>query len=195
MEYSSCKTACASDFFLRTLQFSGDPMHTVKVLNKLVHQSVPSIHCVRLNTLMVSIEALTQGARASVTSLGRGLNGKVYDKHKIKRVDRLLSNDHLYHERHGIYSALIRQLLKSLPEPIITIDWSPLCADQSWQLLRAAVPVGGRALTLYEEIHPQSKLGNRKIQNRFLDQLASMIPPLCRPIIVADMWFGCVRGP
>jgi hypothetical protein len=164
-------------------------MHTVKVLHKFLRQSVPSIHAIRLNTFMGSIQALTQGAQASVTSLGRGLTGKVYDKHKIKRMDRLVSNNHLYHERHGIYEALTRKILAGIPEPIVTIDWSPLCADQSWQLLRAAIPVGGRSLTLYEEVHPQSKLGNRKIQHQFLDQLAAMIPASCCPIIVADSGF------
>lgn len=103
-------------------------------------------------------------------------------------LNRLLSNSHLFHERHAIYAALARRLVKGLPVPIIAIDWSPLCADQSW-LLRAALPVGGRAITLYEEVHPQSKLGNRKIQHLFLDRLATMIPASCRPIIVADSGF------
>lgn len=164
-------------------------MHTIKVLHTLLVQSAPSIHATRLNALMAAVQALTQGANACVTSLGRGLTGKVYDKHKIKRMDRLLSNETLYQETQTIYTALTRQLVKGLPEPIIAIDWSPLCADQSWHLLRAAIPVGGRSLTLYEEVHPQSKLGNRKIQHRFLDQLAIMIPHTCHPIIVADAGF------
>jgi hypothetical protein len=164
-------------------------MHTAKVLHKLLIQSVPSIHATRLNTVIVSVQALTQGARATVTSLGRGLMGKAYDKHKIKRVDRLLSNARLYQERHSIYNALTRRLLLGLSEVIIAVNWSPLCADQSWQLLRAAIPVGGRSLTLYEEAHPQSKLGNRKVQHQFLKQLATMVPATCRPIIVADSGF------
>ena len=138
---------------------------------------------------MHTAKSLTLGARATVTSLGRGLIGKAYDKHKIKRADRLLSNARLYQERHSIYSALTRRLLLGLSEVIIAIDWSPLCADQSWQLLRAAIPVGGRSLTLYEEVHLQSKLGNRKIQHQFLKQLATMSPANCRPIIVADSGF------
>jgi hypothetical protein len=115
--------------------------------------------------------------------------GEAYDKHKIKRVDRLLSNAQLYQERHLIYCALTRRLLQGLSQAIIAIDWSPLCADQSWQLLRAAIPVGGRSLTLYEEVHPQSKLANRKVQHQFLQQLAVMIPTTCSPIIVADSGF------
>jgi len=164
-------------------------MHTVKVLHKYLSQSVPSIHATRLNVFMVAVQSLTHGARACITSMGRGLIGKAYVKHKIKRMDRLLSNKHLYQETRAVYSALTQQLLKGVSEPIIAIDWSPLCADQSWQLLRAAIPVGGRSLTLYEEVHPQSKLGNRKIQHQFLDQLKTMVPDACRPIIVADSGF------
>jgi hypothetical protein len=164
-------------------------MHTVKVLHKLLYQSVPSMHATRFNSFLVVVQSLTQGARASVTSLGRGLPGQAYDKHKIKRVDRLLSNAALYQECHSVYSALTRRLLRGLSEVVIAIDWSPLCEDQSWHLLRAAIPVGGRSLTLYEEVHPQAKLGNRKVQHQFLDQLAGMLPDTCRPIIVADSGF------
>ena len=81
------------------------------------------------------------------------------------------------------------RLLNHLSEVIIAVDWSPSCADQSWHLLRAAIPVGGRSLTLYEEVHPQSKLGNRKVQHQFLQQLATLVPVTCRPIIVADSGF------
>ncbi len=164
-------------------------MHTVKVLHKLLHQSVPSIHARRLDTVMATVQSVVYGARITVTSLGRGLTGKAYDKHKIKRVDRLLSNSFLYQERHAIYRALTRRLLRPVSEAIIAIDWSPLCADQQWHLLRAALPVGGRSLTLYEEVHPRSKLGNRKVQHQFLDRLATMIPTTCQPIIVADSGF------
>ncbi len=164
-------------------------MHTVKVLHKLLSQSVPFIHAVRLKAFMVAVQSLTQGGKATVTSLGRSLIGSAYDKHKIKRMDRLLSNKHLCKERIPVYAALTQQLLKGITEPVILIDWSPLCADQSWQLLRAAIPVGGRSLTLYEEVHPRSKLGNRKVQHQFLDKLATMLPDCCRPVIVADSGF------
>jgi len=164
-------------------------MHTTKVLHNLFTQSIPSMHSFRRDALLAAVDSLARGAMASVTSLGRGLAGYAYGKHKIKRMDRLLSNRHLYQERFSIYSLMTRLVVSSLPEPIIAIDWSPLCADQSWQLLRAAIPVKGRSLTLYEEVHPISKLGNRKVQQRFIDRLASMLPDCCRPIIVADSGF------
>jgi hypothetical protein len=41
--------------------------------------------------------------------------------------------------------------------PLIIVDWSDLHADGSRQLLRAAPIVQGRALTLFEEVHPLSR--------------------------------------
>ena len=46
-------------------------------------------------------------------------------------------------------------------EAVIIVDWSTLKADESWHLLRAALAVGGRTLTLYEEVHPRGKRSSR----------------------------------
>lgn len=56
-------------------------------------------------------------------------------------------------------------------------------------LLRASLPVGGRALTLYEEVQPQKKLSNRDVQHRFLQRLAQRLPAEAAPSIVADSGF------
>ena len=164
-------------------------MYAIPFLHKTLGKRCTEIHATRLNTCWLAVQSLTEGANATVTSLGRGIAGFAYDKHKIKRIDRLLSNRFLHQELKLFYCALTNLLLKGLSEPIILIDWSPLCANQSWQLLRAAVPVGGRSLTLYEEVHPGAKLGNRKIQHQFLRQIKTLIPTGCRPIIVADAGF------
>ncbi len=92
------------------------------------------------------VQAFTRGASACFTLIGHYLNGRAFIKHKIKRMDRLLSNLHLYRERYAVYSALTRWDLKVLPEPVITVDWPPLCADQSSQLLRAGYAGRGRTI-------------------------------------------------
>jgi hypothetical protein len=108
---------------------------------------------------------------------------------QIKRADRPLGNGHLQQEAGSIYGALWRVLLARIAEPVILVDWSDLKADQALHLLRAALPVGGRALTLYEEVHPQSKLNNQLIHIRFLRPLAEILPPGTEPIIIADAGF------
>jgi hypothetical protein len=79
--------------------------------------------------------------------------------------------------------------LARIAEPLILVDWSDLKADQSYHLLRASIAVGGHPMTLYEEIHPRSLLGSRRIQARFLGILANLMPPGRAPIVIADSGF------
>jgi hypothetical protein len=55
--------------------------------------------------------------------------------------------------------------------------------------LRASLPVVGRAIALYEELHPENKLGNRCVQYRFLDRLNTLLSDNCWSIIIADAGF------
>jgi hypothetical protein len=54
-------------------------------------------------------------------------------------------------------------------------------------------------MTLYEEVHPQSKSANRRVQNRFLKTLQQLLPEQCCPIIITDAgfknpWFKAVQA-
>lgn len=164
-------------------------MSIIKTLHTLIKQSLPNLHLARLNALMAAVEAGLTGASVSITTLGRAVSGPTFIKHKIKRMDRLAGNRHLKSERKALYGVMTQFLLKSLPLPLIIVDWSPLTDDQSQQLLRASLPVGGRSITLYEEVHPDSKLGNRRVQHQFLAHLQELLPQHVTPIIVADSGF------
>ena len=90
------------------------------------------------------------------------------------------------------------------------VDWSDVTSDQRWHLLRASVSVEGRSITLYEEIHPQHKYGDRAVHRRFLARLAKLLPAGCSPTIMTDagfhstwfdlvtqrrwQWIGRIRG-
>jgi Transposase DDE domain len=165
-------------------------MQPITLFHKRLQKAVPSIRRARLNALMAAVGAALCGFRASITSLGRGLSNAAFLKHKIKRMDRLIGNTRLTQERWDIYATLTRWLVQGLPQPLVLIDWSPLSSDQEHQVLRASLPVKGRALTLYEEVHPHSKLGGRKAQHAFLDVLKTLLPVTGRPIIIADSGFG-----
>jgi hypothetical protein len=67
-------------------------MYALPLLHKTLDKHCPDIHAARLNTCYLTVQSLVEGSKATVTSLGRGLSGPTYDKHKIKRIDRLLSN-------------------------------------------------------------------------------------------------------
>ena len=78
------------------------------------------------------------------------------------------------------------------------MDWSDLSSERDYHLLRASIPVGGRALT-YEEAYPQKHNNNDCVHKRFLDKLSNMLPEDCCPIVITDAgfrnpWFKAVRA-
>lgn len=164
-------------------------MYALKVLHKKLCLACPFIHQKRLNILVLATQALLIGQRLSLTQLGRRLCSKALTKHKIKRVDRLLGNPHLHQERTAIYQFLCGELLKGHSRPVIIVDWSDLTTERDYHLLRASVPVGGRGLTLYEEVHPQKDIVSDKVHKRFLNTLQSLLPEGCQPIVITDAGF------
>lgn len=145
------------------------------------------IHAGRMAALEATVEALTTSERLSVTGIGGGLRGRALLKHSIKRVDRLLSNPHLQSERWDIFRSVAQELLGGVARPVILMDWTAVVDEFS--ALVAAVPVGGRALTVYEEVHPERSNNKPRIQARFLRRLGEVIPEGSRPIIVVDAGF------
>ena len=173
-------------------------MPVVTMLQRSLRTACGTIHATRLRVLWAAIDAVTRGGRLTLTGIGRTLRSQTTVKHTIKRVDRLLSNPHLHRDRALLYTALIQQMLGPQTCPVIVVDWSDLTTDRRWQVLRAALPVGGRALTLYDEVHPLQKLGNRRVQQAFLRTLQRFLPAGVTPILVTDAgfrspWFRAVE--
>ncbi|AXM13424.1 IS4 family transposase [Xanthomonas oryzae pv. oryzae] len=84
-------------------------------------------------------------------------------------------------------------------QPVIVIDWSDFEAGQSVVLLRAAVPVGGRTLTLLDMVVAGNSRDRQARRNAFCRQLRALIPDDVRPILVTDAgfrtpWFRAVSA-
>ena len=164
-------------------------MHASVELHKWLVDVLPKIHAKRIEALSSVVSAAMTGEQLTVTALGRSIGGEAKEKHRIKRADRLLSNVKLSLSRPEIYAALMREILGKDRQPVILVDWSDLDRGQRLFLLRASTPAGGRALTLYEEVHPLSTKEKPKTHRNFLKQLRRLLPEGCRPIIVADAGF------
>jgi hypothetical protein len=163
-------------------------MHAQNIIQDLLQTECDSIHAKRRLTLALMVQASCIGT-LSLMGLSRRLNATTPLRHRIKRCDRLLGNPHLQLERVSVYRAIAQRLLIGNPRPAIIIDWSDLSADRSQHLLRAALTVKGRAVVLYEEVHPMAKYGHPKVHERFLRRLRTLLPPDCRPILVTDAGF------
>lgn len=177
---------------LRHYQDRRTNMHAVKMLSHWLNNHRVIGHSARALAILKTVRALLGGARLSLTDLGRHRGGTAYAKHNIKAVDRLLGNGHLHAERRGIYRAIARSLLFGNKRPTIIVDWSDCELGRHWAVLRAAVPVGGRAVSLYEQVFPFKRYNSPGAHREFLSALRSVLPDDCRPIVVTDAGF---RGP
>ncbi len=169
-------------------------MHAAPMIQKIL---TGVMHLKRLNSLIDIVRSAFEARQLSVTGLGRALLLPIQERSGIRKVDRLVGNKKLHDGRQDVYKITSQQLVGSKKRPWIIVDWSPV-PNSTHQLLRAALVCEGRALSVYEEVHPGSKLGNRKVQESFLASCKKMLPTGCCPIIVTDAgfhapWFNAVR--
>lgn len=160
-------------------------MHISKLLHKML---TGVIHAKRLVTLSAFILATINSKKLSLTSLGRSANFGIQERSAIRRADRFIGNDYLHAERKAIFQTVILQLIGNNQRPNIIVDWSPV-PNFKKHILRASVMLDGRALTIYEEVHSGKKLGNAKVQKKFLISLKSLVSENCKPIVVTDAGF------
>lgn len=163
-------------------------MHAQKIILDLLDKHCPKIHAKRRQCLAAMAQA-GQADKLTLVGMGGNLPPTTSIRHRIKRCDRLLGNRKLSAELLSIYAALAPRFIAPNSRPMIIIDWSDLLRDQSAYMLRAAVMVQGRAMLLYEEVHVPKDFGTAKVHLRFLERLASILPPGCAPIIVTDAGF------
>jgi hypothetical protein len=156
------------------------------------------MHKARSARLLSAVEALVAGRRLTLTDLARSWPGAIWMHAPLKALDRLLSNRRMVDALLPLHQAMALWLLRG-PHPIILVDWADLKRDGRWALLRAAVPIGGRSLTLYEQVFPIKRIGQPKAQQEFLLRLQKVVPVGLVPILVTDAgfrsdWFRVVRG-
>jgi hypothetical protein len=163
-------------------------MHAQRIIQDLLPTECPSIHAKRRDCLAATVEAGSKGS-LSLMGISRALGNTTAIRHRIKRCDRLLGNSKMEKEQQPVYAAMARRIMCGITKPLIIVDWSDLRADRSLQLLRAALVVQGRAMTLYEEVHPMSRATSLKVHRAFLKSLNSILPPQCRPIFITDAGF------
>jgi hypothetical protein len=169
-------------------------MRAVNILRRWLSPSLKFVHTARVHALWRAVEAAATGGVLSLTAMGRASSAKAQPKHRIKAMDRLLGNPALQEEVTGIYAA-IAWLIVRHEQPVILVDWTQV-GSKHWALV-AAVPIGGRALPIYAQAHPAKRLGSVSVHSRFLQQLRTVLPEGCRPILVSDAgftttWFDAV---
>jgi hypothetical protein len=162
-------------------------MRVARIVRQLLGAVVADVHVVRLRAVVAVVEGIIAAGRLSVVAVGRALGGRAFAKHGIKRVDRLLSNRHVYRERWLYFNVIASRLLGPERRPVLLVDWTKV--TDGFHALVAALPSCGRGIAVYEEVHPEVALGNARIQASFLRNLRRVLPTGCRPVIVTDAGF------
>lgn len=170
-------------------------MHIKGFLHKLLSSVM---HKKRLVTLTLLIETVLHTKKLSLSDLGRGMKLPIQERSGIRRADRFLSNFKFHTEKSEINKIFVEKIIGNRKQVDILVDWTGVPNTKDY-VLRAAVAAEGRAITLYEEVHPGKKLGNAVIQRNFLLALHALVPKSCKPIIITDggfhnEWFAEVRN-
>lgn len=174
-------------------------MNVRQLLSKYLVNVTPNMHKTRRLSLFSAIESTINGGVLSVTGLGRNIDSRAYEKHRIKRVDRLCGNVHLQQEIPLVYSQMCTAIVGPNKQPIIHVDWSDMDTRKQHFLIRASIAAQGRSLTLYEEIHLLSLKEKPQTHRLFMQKLKAMLPKNVKPIIVTDAgfripWFTLVES-
>ena len=163
-------------------------MHAQTIIQDLLTDHCSSMHDKRRQSLAALTDAAGRGG-LGLLKMSKSLKNTCSLRHRIKRCDRLLSNAHLANERIMVYRALSHRVLEGQSQPCIIVDWSDLLPDTSQHMLRAAVAVKGRAIVIYEEIHPNSGYGKATVHASFMKTLRTILPTQCQPVIITDAGF------
>lgn len=162
-------------------------MSRIGLLHSIIAKSRVGIHKTRLNALLEAVDSLINGAHLTLTDLGRHIRNQTTPKYNIKKVDRLLSNNHLQRETTQIYHALTQNILKTMQQLVIIIDVCCIKDHHQCQSIRASIAIQGRALTLYELPYTKERLKSSHLL--FLQRLSEILPKNLSIVLVCDAGF------
>jgi hypothetical protein len=165
--------------------------HARKIVQGFVCGQLSLIHAARRELWCAAVSAVMGGHLLSLSRLARALMGQSTQKAALKRVDRLMGNQRIGQEAQVIGAALLRVLCRGGQPLVIAVDWSEVAPGGVFVELRAsATRTGmGRGLTIYQQVYPESKLGNARAQRALLETLHGWMPAGVQVIIVTDAGF------
>lgn len=165
--------------------------HARKMVAGFVHKRLSLIHAARRELLCAAVSAVMGGHLLSLSRLARALMGQSTHKAALKRVDRLMGNQRIGQEAQVVGAALLRTMCQGGQPLVIAVDWSEVAPDGAFVELRAAVTRTGmgRGLTIYQQVYPESKLGNARAERALLKRLHGWMPAGVHVIIITDAGF------
>ncbi len=166
-------------------------MHIRRVLHKMFRPAAVHLDKRLHRIVLEAALTLSECKHLSIAGLGRCLASTTAVKHTIKRIDRLFGNPRLHQHRQAYYQTLVHLVIGSNLRPVVVIDWSGLTRCGAYHFLRASVPVGGRAVVIWESTYREKDYMSPKTHRTFIRELKALLPPECRPLVITDAGFRC----
>jgi hypothetical protein len=169
----------------------GGFMTEMTLLHTHLNEYCPEIHSSRLQSVMDVATALQSSQNLSLTAIGRHLASESDIKHRIKKVDRLMSNSHLYEELSRLYAGMsnyLFQYVSHTKEVPLLIDLCYMKDGYNIQMLSAEIATKGRSLPIYREVFEINHLKGKS--KEFISKLSRMIPSDRKIIVIMDAGFG-----
>lgn len=124
----------------------------------------------------------------SVTEIGKKLSSKSTLKSKIYAAQTLVNNTKLEQHIPLIYQGFAHFFWGYAKEIVMLIDWTGACS-KGYHALEASVVGHGRSVPIYHEVHPESGQGNEHVHEKFLAQLATVVPSHLKVTLITDAGF------
>ena len=166
-------------------------MHASHIVQRFVRAHLGGMHGSRRSVLAALATAAMSGSSLTLSRLARGIRGAGLVKSAVNRVDRFIGNARIGQEADLLGAALTGLLRNMVPSLMVAVDWSAVSPAGRFVELRAAVtwPGMGRALTVFQEVHPLAKLGNAQIEQAFLERLSRWIGGNTHVTVISDAGF------
>ena len=166
-------------------------MHASEIVQRFVHSRLDRIHAARRSVLAALTLAAMRGCPLTLSRLARGICGAGLLKSAVNRVDRFIGHARICVESEVLGAALIELLQRMSSVLVVAVDWSAVSPSGRFVEVRAAVtmPGMGRALTVFQEVHPIAKLGNPQIEQGLLRRLRRHVHHETHVVVISDAGF------
>ncbi len=170
-----------------------DGVETVRDVVKRVFSG--DLHAKRVLSLADAALGVVTSASLAVSMIGHALAQArgLADKHPIKQVDRLLSNQGV--QVWDLFAPWVRHAVSAREKIVVAMDWTDFDADNQTTLALHLVTGHGRATPLVWLTVDKDELKNRRndFEDACLSRLRQCLPEHVAVTILADRGFGDVK--
>lgn len=147
----------------------------------------------QLKALHASALSLIKCGTIGIASIGRSIDSVAKEKHRIKRVDRLIGNTRI--DRKAIAAGLVSLFCRNRKRIYVCVDWTGATDDVHF-ILEASFPTQSRSIIFWTRVHKKDiEQGGdlARAEDEFLEELRQIIPKSIKVVILADRGFSRVR--